>query len=90
MDPKFINFYVLILLSLMTVGHATTSNSSQAALEARARLSVFRYQSIVRLRDLFYNFDYETYDLEWEKICKQESELEEEIKKLDPEVNISY
>ena len=90
MDPKFINLYVLISLSLMPLGHATTSNSSQAALEARARLSVLRYQSHVRLCALFYDFDYETYNLEWEKIFKQKSELQEEIKNLDPEVNILH
>ena len=84
--PTFTSLTVLILLSLMSSGSAATSNSSQAALDARARLSNMRYERIASLCTLLYDFDYETYNLELKRRYKEELELKEKIKNLDPEV----
>ena len=90
MDPAFTNLIVFILLSVMSSGLATTSSKSQAALDARARLSVMRFQRIVKLQTLFYDFDYENLNLELKRSLKQELELKEEIKNLDPQVNFLF
>ena len=84
-----INSTILIFLLTMNFGFATSSSDvNQAALDARAQLTVLRYKRAKYLSTCLEDFDLKNCYIGINVMMKEELKLEKEIKNLDPKVNL--
>ena len=81
-----ISTVLVFLTGLLSFGLTASTDRHQAAFDARARLSSMRDQRANQLGILIDNFDLDNCEIQMNLLIQQETELEEEIKLLDPKV----